>query len=90
MRCPECQQRNSVAARKCKFCGANFKRKETPVGKKLILWGCFGALCLLIFLAFSLPKMVDPSERLISTAKRVAAGTKTSEEAGNFNNDLLE
>lgn len=81
MRCPECQQRNSVAARKCKFCGAKFKRKEMSRGKLVILLLVLFGLLGLIFLAFSLPKMVDPLEQLSSVAKRVAAGPRSPEDA---------
>lgn len=81
MRCPECDQRNSVAARKCKFCGARFKRKQMSRGAKITL-----ALFSIIvggslYLLFALPKMVDPTEQLLSAAKRVAAGPRSPEDA---------
>ena len=81
MRCPECQQRNSVAARKCKFCGAKFKRKEMSPGKKIALFVASGVFCGSIYLALALPKMVDPSEQLMSAAKHIAGGAKSSEDA---------
>lgn len=81
MRCPECEQRNSVAARKCKFCGAKFKRKSMPLGKKITLLVAGVTLVGIIFFTLQLPKMVDPAEQLSAAAKRVAAGPKSAEDA---------
>ncbi|MBX9690466.1 MAG: hypothetical protein K2X27_27370, partial [Candidatus Obscuribacterales bacterium] len=81
MRCPECEQRNSVAASKCKFCGARFKRKEMPKGKKIVLISLLLLFLAVLYLIFALPKMVDPSEQLTSIAKRVAGGPKSPEDA---------
>ena len=81
MRCPECEQRNSVAAYKCKFCGANFKRKSMPIGKKVALLCGGGAIVGLMYLSMMLPKMVDPGEQLTLVARRVAAGPKSPEDA---------
>lgn len=81
MRCPECEQRNSVAASKCKFCGAKFKRKSMPLGKKLILLLAGLVLVGVVYFSMQLPKMVDPAEQLSAAAKRVAAGPKSAEDA---------
>ncbi len=81
MRCPECQQRNSVAAWKCKFCGAKFKRKQMSTGKKLALFGVSALVGGSIYLIFALPKMIDPAEQLISVAKKVASGPRSPEDA---------
>ncbi len=81
MRCPECQKRNSVAAYKCKFCGAKFKRKTMSMGKKLALFGLSVVLGGSVYLACMLPKMVDPAEQLSAAAKKVAGGSKSAEEA---------
>lgn len=81
MRCPECEQRNSVAAWKCKFCGAKFKRKQMSPGKKIVLLTCGAVLGGSIYLAFALPKLVDPAEQLMSVAKRVASGPTSPEDA---------
>ncbi|MBX9724252.1 MAG: SH3 domain-containing protein, partial [Candidatus Obscuribacterales bacterium] len=81
MRCPECQKRNSVAAHKCKFCGAKFKRKTMSMGKKLALFGLSVVLGGSVYLACMLPKMVDPAEQLSAAAKKVAGGSKSAEEA---------
>lgn len=81
MRCPECEQRNSVAASKCKFCGAKFKRKSMPLGKKVALISAVVGVGGLMYLSMMLPKMVDPAEQLSTVAKRVAAGPKSAEDA---------
>lgn len=81
MRCPECEQRNSVAANKCKFCGAKFKRKSMPLGKKITLLVAGVTLVGVVYLSMQLPKMVDPAEQLSAAAKRVAAGPKSIEDA---------
>lgn len=81
MRCPECQKRNSVAAWKCKFCGAKFKRKTMSMGKRAVLFAAGAVVGGAIYLAFALPKMVDPAEQLMSTAKRVASGPTSPEDA---------
>ncbi len=81
MRCPECEQRNSVAANKCKFCGAKFKRKSMPLGKKITLLVAGVTLVGVVYISMQLPKMVDPAEQLSAAAKRVAAGPKSIEDA---------
>lgn len=81
MRCPECEQRNSVAANKCKFCGAKFKRKSMPLGKKITLLVAGVILVGVVYFSLQLPKMVDPAEQLSAAAKRVAAGPKSVEDA---------
>lgn len=81
MRCPECEQRNSVAASKCKFCGAKFKRKQMPKGKRILVLALVIGLSAVSYLMIALPKMVDPTEQLLSAAKRVAAGPRSPEDA---------
>lgn len=81
MRCPECEQRNSVAASKCKFCGAKFKRKTMPMGRKLALAGAAVVLVGAIWVTMMIPKMVDPAEQLAAAAKRMANGPRSPEEA---------
>ena len=90
MRCPECEQRNSVAAWKCKFCGAKFKRKAMSPGKKIVLITASIVLGGSIYLAFALPKLVDPSEQLMGIAKHVASGPKSPEDAKKSKADLEE
>ncbi|MBY0552148.1 MAG: SH3 domain-containing protein [Candidatus Obscuribacterales bacterium] len=87
MRCPECDQRNSVASSKCKFCGTKIRQKQT-LGNKLLVGG--GALVLAgaLALSFLLPKLADPAESLTSCAKRVAAGPKSPEDAKRIKTDL--
>ncbi len=90
MRCPECQKRNSVAAWKCKFCGAKFKRKTMSMGKRAVLFAAGLLLGGGIYLAFALPKMVDPAEQLMSTAKKVASGPTSPEDAKKSKADFDE
>src|SRR4030095_862212 len=81
MRCPDCKQRNSVAASKCKACGAKFKRKPIPPGIKLT--GVVLALSIPIWVAVSLviPSLTDPEQKLTRIAKQVAEGPKKPEDA---------
>lgn len=88
MRCPECEQRNSVASSKCKFCGTKIRRKQTTIGKKLIIGGAVVAVTGCLALSFMLPKLADPGESLTSCAKRVAAGPKSPEDAKRIKTDL--
>lgn len=90
MRCPECQQRNSVAAWKCKFCGAKFKRKAMSPSKKIVLFTASAVLGGSIYLAFALPKLVDPAEQLMAVAKHVASGPRSPEDAKKSKADFEE
>ena len=81
MRCPECSQRNSVAAKACYSCGHKFKRKPLPISLKIgfavvgliiIAWGAIAAL---------LPSFTDPKNSLARIAKKVAEGPKSEADA---------
>src|SRR5262249_30453730 len=81
MRCPDCKERNSVAASKCKACGAKFKRKPIPPGIKLT--AAVLALSIPIWVGVSLvvPGLTDPEQKLTRIAKQIAEGPKKPEDA---------
>lgn len=81
MRCPECQQRNSVAARACKFCGVKFQRKPAKMGVKIAIGVAALAVAGTIWMGVFVPRLTDPGERLSEAAKRMAQGPKTLEDA---------
>lgn len=80
MRCPECSQRNSVAAKKCKVCGHKFKRKPLPL--RLKLSGVVLAASLMLWAGASaiLPGLTDPEKNLARVAKQVAGGPAKPED----------
>ena len=79
MRCPECDVRNSVAARKCAECGKDLPRKRTPmpfiVGGIAVV-GLAGAGLMGIGAAITVKH--DPQSDLVALAKRFEAGPKKS------------
>ncbi|MDZ4835996.1 MAG: SH3 domain-containing protein [Candidatus Melainabacteria bacterium] len=86
MRCPACTQRNSVAARNCKFCGAKFKPSSPEVPLKAL------AGVVAVGLVIGASSMVGsffsgggfggkPAPKLKPIAERMAAGPKTPEDA---------
>ncbi len=88
MRCPECTERNSVAARSCDACGFKFKRKPVPVtvwagvgivATALTLWGVASAV---------VPSLTDPSKSLARVAKNILAGPKNPEHATKLKNEF--
>lgn len=79
MRCPECAERNSVAARKCEFCGTKFKKKPLPLGLKLACGGVAVAVTASIAASYLVPHLADPQQNLARVAKRIAAGPKVEE-----------
>ncbi|MBS1955312.1 MAG: SH3 domain-containing protein [Cyanobacteria bacterium SZAS-4] len=88
MRCPECTERNSVAARSCDACGYKFKRKPVPVtvwaglgivATALTFWGVASAV---------VPSLTDPSKSLARVAKEFLAGPKNPEHATKLKNDF--
>ncbi|MFN8657685.1 MAG: SH3 domain-containing protein [Candidatus Obscuribacterales bacterium] len=90
MRCPQCSQRNSVAARKCTVCGSKFARKALP---KPFLFGAAGLGVVIagsVLLSAIVPQMVDVEHKLGRVAKRVATGPRTTEEAKAMKQDLDE
>ncbi len=89
MRCPECDLRNSVAARKCAECGKALPRKRTPlpyiVGGIAVV-GLAGAGLMGIGAAVTVKK--DPQNDLAAVAKRVAGGPKNPADAEKLKADL--
>ncbi len=88
MRCPECSERNSVAARSCDACGHKFKRKPVPVAvwaglgivaTALTFWGVASAV---------VPSLTDPSKSLARVAKNFLAGPKNPEHATKLKNEF--
>lgn len=81
MRCPQCAERNSVAARKCEFCGEKFKKKPLPLGLKLAAGGIAVAVTASIAASYLVPRLVDPEETLGRAAKQLAAGPTSVDHA---------
>jgi Bacterial SH3 domain len=81
MRCPKCTERNSVASRKCEFCGERFKRKPLPLSLKLAAAGVLVAVTASIGASYVVPKFVDPEQNLARVAKELAAGPRSVEDA---------
>ncbi len=87
MRCPDCSQRNSVAARKCQFCGTRFKKKAGNVPVKLI--GAVVGVGLVCGVAFAVVPLFHPSEvDLTNLGNQMARGPKSPEEAKQMNAQL--
>ena len=88
MRCPACTQRNSVAAKNCKFCGSKFKTKTSPLMFKAVAG--VAAIGLVLGLASAVGSMFSgaPAPKLKPIAERMAAGPKTPEEAQIMRSEL--
>ena len=89
MRCPECEVRNSVAARKCIECGKALPRRRTPlpyvVGGIAVI-GLAGAGLMGIGAAVTVKR--DPQSDLSAVAKRVAGGPKSPADADKLKQEL--
>ncbi len=81
MRCPHCTERNSVAAKKCEFCGERFKKKPLPMSVKLAAGGAIVLVAAGVFLSSVVPRMIDPQQNLMRVGKKLAAGPSSPEEA---------
>lgn len=80
MRCPECTQRNSVAARSCKFCGKKFEKKAKAIPIKII--GALLGVGLLVGVASAVvPRIGGQQENLKALADKISFGPKSAEEA---------
>lgn len=94
MRCPQCNLRNSVAAKKCSSCGTPFRKKAMPASIKVALILSLFGLILLGFLTMYLPGVLDPAQQLAGLAKKVAAGGKDEQSnkqiAQDFNKAIVE
>lgn len=88
MRCPACTQRNSVAAKNCKFCGSKFKTKTSPLVIKAVAG--VAAIGLVLGLASAVGSMFSgaPAPKLKPIAERMAAGPKTPEDAQIMRSEL--
>lgn len=89
MRCPECEVRNSVAARKCVECGKVLPRRRTPMpfifGGVAVI-GLAGAGLMGIGAAVTVKH--DPQSDLAAIAKRFGAGPKNPADAEKLKADL--
>lgn len=88
MRCPACTQRNSVAAKNCKFCGSKFKKKTSPVVIKVVAGVAAVGLCLGLASAVGSMFSGAPAPKLKPIAERMAAGPKSPEEAQIMRSEL--
>ena len=80
MRCPECVQRNSVAARKCQFCGAKFPKKKSALPLKII--GAVILVGLVISVASAVvPRLTQPPQDLKKIAAEITSGPDSAEHA---------
>ena len=89
MRCPECDVRNSVAARNCAECGKALPRKRTPmpfIFGGIAVIGLAGAGLMGIGAAITTKR--DPQTDLAAVAKRVAGGPKNPADAEKMKSDL--
>jgi uncharacterized protein YgiM (DUF1202 family) len=80
MRCPECNQRNSVAAKKCSECDFEFPKRPIAIQVKVIVGF---AVCFLFLWGVGLaivPRLNDPSVALETSAKALANGTQSKAE----------
>ena len=88
MRCPECNKRNSVAAKACGDCGYTFKQKPVAFQVKFFI-GFVIALVLIWGIAMALaPQLNDPQIALTRTAKALLPGPKSQDEANRLTTDF--
>lgn len=80
MRCPECEQRNSVAAKSCLACGAKFKRRQMSRGTKRLLAVLSVFAVGGLALSISLPKIFDSKAQLKNIATEISKGTASAEQ----------
>ncbi|MBI4532580.1 MAG: SH3 domain-containing protein [Candidatus Melainabacteria bacterium] len=81
MRCPECNVRNSVAAKLCQSCGTRFKRKPLPRKLKIAGFALTALFALWTALFTIVPQLTNPEQNLEHIAKRAAKGPKNIEDA---------
>ncbi|MBY0357657.1 MAG: SH3 domain-containing protein [Candidatus Obscuribacterales bacterium] len=90
MRCPECEQRNSVIAKECASCGTKLKQKGLTTAMKFGIGGACVLVATTLYVGSILPKLADPAENLASVAKRLAAGPKSTDEARQMKADFAD
>jgi len=83
MRCGECNQRNSVAAGSCAFCGQKFEKKIVPMSLKIsVAAAALGLIVGVSAIASSLLSTFGHSNvPLKAVAQHISAGPKSPEEA---------
>ncbi len=83
MRCGECNQRNSVAAGSCAFCGQKFEKKSLPMSLKISIAAAgLGLIVGVSAIASSLMSSFGHSNvPLKAIAQHISAGPKSPEEA---------
>lgn len=83
MRCGECNQRNSVAAGSCAFCGQKFEKKTVPMSLKISIAAAgLGLIVGVSAIASSLLSSFGHSNvPLKAVAQHISAGPKSPEEA---------
>lgn len=83
MRCGECNQRNSVAAGSCAFCGQKFEKKIVPMSFKISVAAAgLGLIVGVSAIASSLLSTFGHSNvPLKAVAQHISAGPKSPEEA---------
>ena len=89
MRCPECDVRNSVAARKCAECGKVLPRKRTPmpyIAGGIAIIGLAGAG--LMGIGAAITTKHDPQSELTAIGKRFQAGPKNPADAEKLKAEL--
>lgn len=90
MRCGECNQRNSVAAGSCAFCGQKFQKKTVPTSLKISLVAVgLGLVVGVSAIASSIFSSLGHSNvSLKAVAQHISAGPKNSEEANKLKSQL--
>ncbi len=90
MRCGECNQRNSVAAGSCAFCGQKFQKKNLPASLKISVVAVgLGLIVGVSAIASSIFSSLGHSNvSLKAVAQHISAGPKNSEEANKLKSQL--
>lgn len=79
MRCPDCNQRNSVAAKKCAACGTTLRRKPLPLGFKVFIGTLVGVIFVFWLAALS-STINNPEKTLTSTASTLTGKSNSVEQ----------
>jgi hypothetical protein len=90
MRCSECHERNSVAAKECRSCGHKFQAKPIPKSLKIGAAVAGGLIIVGAIAASVVPILTDPNRALASIAKRVAHGPADANDAKKATAELDE
>lgn len=80
MRCPECNQRNSVAAKKCTACGGALLRKPLSITSKIMIGSAVGLVSVVCLAALS-TTMNNPEKALTKAAKQLTGKSSLPEHA---------